>query len=95
MGGLAQAAEHAQMALNRIEAWEMRARDQASTLKGKGAPALIALLAARPMISAKDAAAALEISPVQARTLLNRLHTLGLTRELTGHTRFRFWAARV
>jgi hypothetical protein len=95
LSGLAEAVEHAQMTLDRIEAWQARAHDHASGLKGKGAPALIALLAARPVISAKDAATELDLSPVQARTLLNRLHALGLTRELTGHTRFRFWTARV
>lgn len=93
LSGLTQAADHVQMALDRIEAWQARAYSDASGLKGKGAPALIALLAARPVVSAKDVSASLDLSPVQARTLLNRLHALGLTRELTGHSRFRFWQA--
>lgn len=93
LGGLTRAADHAQMTLDRIESWQTRALDRATGMKGKGAPALIALLAARPVVSARGVAEALEISGVQARTLLNRLHGLGLIRELTGHTRFRFWTA--
>lgn len=95
LSGLTHAAGHAQMALDRIEAWHEAACDRATGFKGKGAPALIGLLAARPIVSARDVAAALAVSTVQARTLLNRLHALGLIRELTGHTRFRYWTAIV
>ncbi|MFK7942607.1 MAG: helix-turn-helix domain-containing protein [Paracoccaceae bacterium] len=94
LAGLTRAADHAQMTLDRIEAWQARAQATASSLKGKGAVALIELLAARPIVSAKDVAQALDLSAVQARTLLNRLHALGLTHELTGHSRFRFWTAQ-
>lgn len=93
--GLSAAAEHAQLTLDRIEAWHAAALDRAVEMKGKGAPALIGLLTARPIVSSADAAKALDVSKVQARTLLNRLEALGLVRELTGHTRFRFWAANL
>lgn len=97
LAGLARAAGQAQMALDRIEAWHAAARGRAERfkggLKGKGAPALIDLLSARPIASARDVATALEISRVQARTLLNRFEALGLVRELTGQGRFRYWTA--
>ena len=95
LSGLVRAADRAQMMLDRVEAWRDRAAEQAKGMKGKGAPALIALLTARPILSAGDAASALGITAVQARNLLNRLSKLGLTRELTGHTRFRFWTAAI
>jgi len=93
--GLAHAAEQAQMGFDRIEIWQARALEQATGMKGKGAKALIGLLAARPILSARDVATELGISGVQARALVNRLEALGLVRELTGHARFRFWTAAV
>lgn len=93
--GLTAAAEHAQLTLDRIEAWHATALNRAAGMKGKGARALIGLLTARPIVSSADAARALDVSKVQTRTLLNRLEALGLVRELTGHTRFRFWAAMI
>ncbi|MEM7744850.1 MAG: helix-turn-helix domain-containing protein, partial [Pseudomonadota bacterium] len=90
---VAETAAHAQMQLDRLEAWHARAIDRAVEMKGKGAPALLAFAAARPVLSARDVAKALTVTPVQARTLLNRLEALGLLRELTGNSRFRFWTA--
>lgn len=93
LAGLVQAADHAQLALDRIEAWRITALARTTGLKGKAAPALINLLAARPIVSAQDAAKTLNISTTQARTLLNNLQSQNLTKELTGQKRFRFWKA--
>ncbi len=90
---LSRAAGQAQMHLDRIESWQTRAHERAAGMKGKGAKALIELMAARPIVSARDVTTTLGISSVQARTLMNRLEALGLVRELTGHARFRFWKA--
>lgn len=93
--GLAQAADQAQLFLDRIELWHEQSTARSAHLNGKGAPALLALLAARPILSGRDTAEALSITEVQARHLLNRFEKLGLIRELTGHSRFRFWAAAI
>lgn len=93
LAGLVRAAEAAQLSLDRIETWHGLALDRTTGMQGKGAPSLLRLLAARPIVSARDVSELLGVSKVQARTLLNRLHALGLVRELTGHTRFRYWAA--
>lgn len=90
--GLARAADHAQMKLDRIEAWQAAAQARAAGMKGKGATALLRLIAARPVVSVRNVSTATGLSEVQARTLLNRLEDLGVIRELTGHTRFRYWA---
>lgn len=92
LSGLLRAANHAQMRLDRIEAWQVRAMSGCD-LKGKAGPALIELLAARPILSARDVAGELGVSTVQARTLMNRLTAQGLATELTGQSRFRFWQA--
>lgn len=81
--------------LDRLGDWEARARRETQGLQGKGAPALIAHLVARPVTSAGQVTETLGLSPTQARTLLNRFHAAGLCRELTGHARFRFWEAAV
>ncbi|WP_029008235.1 DUF1403 family protein [Azospirillum halopraeferens] len=55
-------------------------------------PALAALLAERPALTAEDAAAALSLTDRAARGLLGRLADRGVVRELTGRKSFRAFA---
>jgi hypothetical protein len=81
--------------IKRCREWEGRAIRRIGDLKGKGAPRLVAVLACRPLVSAKAASRMLGISQTQARALLNEFENRGLIRERTGHRRFRFWEARL
>ena len=81
------------MELDRIEVWADRAARATAALQGPGAPRLIALLRHRPIVSAGFAGAELGLTPRHARRLLRHLETLGLVREITGHSRFRYWRA--
>lgn len=91
LGAVTGAALRAQAVLDRLEAWQLRAERATADMQGKGAPALIRLIVARPMISAADVADALQVSAAQARLLLNRLAGKTLIREVTGQERFRIW----
>ena len=92
---IAEGASAALMLLDRVVAWQERAERATVGLKGRAPGALIALLAARPVVSARDVAGALNLTDRHARRLIEHFQDLGMVRELTGHTRFRFWAATV
>jgi hypothetical protein len=92
---LAAGVDRAQLMLDQTEDWAARAVAALSDLSGKGAPALIALVTARPILSARDVAEELSVTPTQARSLLNRIEARGVIHEMTGHRRFRFWTARL
>ncbi|MEM7060968.1 MAG: DUF1403 family protein [Pseudomonadota bacterium] len=81
-------------AIARVQEWRHRAFDATGKLQGKGAPALVDLIAGLPVVSAKVIAHELSISTTQARHLIGRFEALDLVREMTGHSRFRFWTAR-
>lgn len=87
------AAMRVHLMLDRMADWQARARVAISDMQGRGAPALLRLIAARPVLSARDVADSLKISRAQARLLLDRLRRKGLVREVTGQERFRFWTA--
>lgn len=53
---------------------------------------MIAVLIARPFVSAMETETHARISRPTAERMLTRLEDLGLTREVTGHRRFRLWA---
>lgn len=91
LGSIAGATLRVQAVLDRLDAWQARAERAAADMQGKGAPALIRLIVARPMLSAADVAEALQVSAAQARLLLNRLAGKALIREVTGQERFRVW----
>ncbi len=95
LADVTRAARQALIALRRVDAWEAEAARRTGDLKGKAAPRLTTLLASRPLLSAKAAARLLDITPAQARSLLNTYEDRGLIRERTGHRRFRFWEARI
>jgi hypothetical protein len=81
--------------LDDLAAWRARAEAAAAAMKGGSPARLVALLAARPALSAQAAASALRLSDDAALRALARLADAGLARELTGHSRFRVWAARL
>ena len=84
-------------ALEEIEAlhrWEARARAATRTLSGRTPPVLIDLLIRHPVLSSPMLAEAATIAPATALRNLQSFEALGLTRETTGHNRFRYWTAR-
>lgn len=76
--------------LDRLALWETRARDAATTTHAR---ALVAACAARPQITAADAAALTGASRATAQRHLAALTSAGVLRELTGQGRFRVWTA--
>lgn len=95
LGDVADGARDALALLDDLAAWRARADAAAAGMKGGSPARMIALLACRPAVSAPDAAAALRLSDDAALRVLARLARDGLARELTGHSRFRVWAARL
>lgn len=79
--------------IRRIAAWGTRARAATAAVKGDNAARVIAVLAARPLVSALEAEAQAGVSRPTAERMLRRLSDLGLIREVTGHRRFRLWTA--
>jgi ribosomal protein S25 len=75
----------------RFRDWSERARAATAGIKGNNAARLIAMLAARPLVLAMEMETRARISRPVAKRMLRRLADLGLTREMTGHRRFRLW----
>ena len=87
----AEAATRAALAhLDRLAAWETRARATAPTAHAR---AIVAACAARPQIGTADAAALTGASRATAQRQLAALAAAGFLRELTGQGRFRVWTA--
>ncbi|MFA3916453.1 helix-turn-helix domain-containing protein [Ruegeria hyattellae] len=85
----------AAMELDRLAAWRNRAAKATAGLSGRTPPLLIAALLRYPLLSAELAAEAAECSRPSARRNLTLFREMGLTREVTGQERYRFWAALV
>lgn len=79
--------------IRRLEAWSAEARVATSGIRGANAERVIAVLAARPLVSAEDVAAGAGISRMTAERMLNRIKGLGVVREIVGASRFRLWRA--
>ncbi|MFD1480904.1 MarR family transcriptional regulator [Paracoccus nototheniae] len=77
----------------RLRDWSGRARAATAGIKGDNAARVIAVLAARPFVSAMETEARAGVSRPTAERMLKRLADLGLTRDVTGHRRFRLWTA--
>lgn len=90
---IADGARTALSQLDRVAAWQRRASDATEDMPGRARTRLIELLAARPIISASLAAGTLDLTDRHARRLLSAFEVRGLVRELTGHSRFRYWTA--
>ena len=90
---VASGAHEGRAMIRRIAAWGTRARAATAAVKGDNAARVIAVLAARPLVSALEAEAQAGVSRPTAERMLRRLSDLGLIREVTGHRRFRLWTA--
>lgn len=84
-------AQEARTLILGICAWCEQARAATAGIKGSNAARVVAVLASRPLISAMELEVQAAISRPTAERMLKRLTDLGLTREVTGHRRFRLW----
>ena len=83
------------LSLDRLAAWTTRAEAGIADLSGRTPARLIAALAARPMLGAAEAETETGASRAAVQRNLDLLHSRGLLREVTGHGRFRVWAAKL
>lgn len=95
LAAVAEGARASRRMIAQIGAWTATALRATAGLRGGTAARVIALLAAQPLVSAPAAEAGAAISRITAERMLNRLTTMGLTREVTGGGRFRLWTARM
>lgn len=91
--GAGQAALAALMHLDRVGAWETRAREATSELSGRTPPLLIDALTAWPMVSAPLAEELTKASRAAVQRNIDRFTRRGLIREVTGQGRYRVWTA--
>ncbi len=78
---------------DRVEAWATAAERACADLSGRTPARLIAALSAWPLASAPMLQADTGASRAAVQRNLDRLAARGLVREVTGHSRYRFWAA--
>lgn len=95
ISGAHRAALAALMALDRLAGWRARAEAETGDLTGRTPARLIAALAAHPMLAAPQAEAETRVSRAAVQRNLDVLAARGLIREVTGHGRFRVWAAKI
>jgi Fic family protein len=93
IAGAVQATLAALLHLDRVRDWQARAQAETRGLSGRTPPALIAALAAWPMVSAPMAEEITGASRAAVQRNLDTLSQLGLIREVTGQGRYRIWAA--
>ncbi|WP_299081501.1 helix-turn-helix domain-containing protein [uncultured Ruegeria sp.] len=91
--GTGQAALAALLHLDRISAWDARAREATADLSGRTPPLLIEALTAWPMVSAPLAEELTQSSRAAAQRNIDRFARRGLVREVTGQGRYRVWTA--
>jgi hypothetical protein len=80
--------------LDDIEAWSARAEAEMTPLSGKTPPALRAVLAEWPLISAPMAEVLTSASRAAIQRNLAWMEGRGLIREATGQGRYRMWRAK-
>lgn len=95
LAALSAGAQEGRALIGRIRDWSARARSATAPIKGDNAARVIAVLAARPLVSAMEVEARAGVSRPTAERMLKRLTDLGLIREVTGHRRFRLWTVAV
>jgi hypothetical protein len=93
IAGAHRAVLSALMGLERLALWRARAEAETVDLSGRTPRLLIAAFAAHPMLAAAQAEADTRASRAAVQRNLDVLQTRGLIREVTGHCRFRVWAA--
>ncbi len=91
--GAGQAALAALLHLDRINAWEARAKEATADLSGRTPPLLIDALRAWPMVSAPLAEELTQASRAAVQRNIDRFTRRGLVREVTGQGRYRVWTA--
>ena len=87
------ACEAARRELIRLDRWQGRAREAISDRSGKTPARLLDALMTHPVVSAKMLAEEGGVSPASALRALVKFEEIGLTREVTGGGRFRYWRA--
>ncbi len=91
--GAVQASLAALLHLDRVSAWEKRARATTQDLSGRTPPVLIDVLNAWPMVSAPLAEDLTKASRAAVQRNLITFTERGLIREVTGQGRYRVWTA--
>jgi hypothetical protein len=86
---------HGLLELERLSAWRARADQAINDLSGRTPPLILHALMQHMAVSAELVAALTKCSKVSARRNLVLLEDRGLVREITGHSRYRFWSAAV
>lgn len=89
--GIEQAALRGLMEADRLSRWETLARDRTARLSGRTPGQLITALMSWPLVSAPMLEEATDASRAAIQRNLLRFEDLGLVREVTGQSRFRFW----
>ncbi len=89
--GVIAASQAARLELGRLEAWQARAQAAIRPRTGRTPQALIQALLAAPVLSANSAAQATGASGAAIRRNLALFEEIGLVREITGQSRYRFW----
>ena len=87
------ACEAARRELIRIDAWQGRAREAIVGMSGKTPARLVEALIANPVVSSRMLAEEGDVSPASAGRALALFEDFGLTKEVTGGGRFRYWRA--
>ncbi|MFI2765918.1 helix-turn-helix domain-containing protein [Ruegeria faecimaris] len=91
--GTGQAVLSALLHLDRVSAWEQRARETTAELSGRTPPRLIDVFTAWPMVSAPLAEELTKASRAAVQRNIDRFSRRGLIREVTGQGRYRVWTA--
>ena len=93
LAGMEAATLAALRALDQVAAWSARASAEVAPLSGRTPPALVAVLAEWPLVSAPTAQTLTGASRAAIQRNLAWMQARGLIVELTGQSRFRMWRA--
>jgi len=77
--------------LIKLELWQGRARQLIQGMSGKTPPRLVETLIKHPVVSSPMLVEASGVSPASAGRALTLFEEIGLTKEVTGGGRFRYW----
>ena len=95
LNGMEAACMTAMRHLDDIEAWAARAEVEMTTLSGRTAPELRAVLNEWPLVSAPMAAALTGVSRAAVQRNLAWMEMRGLIHEVTDQGRYRMWRAKI
>lgn len=94
-GAIEAGALGAALELDRLAAWQEKARAGVSDLSGRTPPRMVAALLKAPVVSADWLAKEVGCTTVSVRRNLKLFVERGLVREVTGQERYRFWTVAV